>query len=218
MKNILLLLPFLLLLACGDSSVDTRNLTPEERSVLLTDSAAKMMRNPVESDAYARSLSLIDSALALNPTNKKAYFIKIQYYKRKGDPDAAFDVMVASSKNVPGDGFTALNMGMEYERRGDKEAAADQYEKAVKLFANALDTLDAKRPVVRNTYIMNLGMALTLGPSDISLGSVRNELSKAENENLDLALNTFKGMTREDLLLIQKNKSTDNRTAEPEKE
>lgn len=195
-----------ILTACGTAQdQDQANVSPRQEAILLQDSAVKQMKAPVGSTAFDESLKLLNQAIKIDPKLKSAYYHKMQYFLKKGDTDEAFRTRVAANKAMPGDAIATLNIGIEYEKRDSLRKAKAKYREAVTLFENILDTIDTNSGLIRNTYILNLALASILANTDGESKSLDLGLSEPERENLDIALNTLKGMTREDLLHLHKN-------------
>lgn len=206
MRTIFSPVALLILVACSSSpnSDNGNQLTPHQQAILLKDSAVHIMHENSDQSSYDGALNLLDQALAKDPQLKSAYFYKMRLYTKMDDDEGYFNTMVASDKNIPGDPYSALHLGMQYEKRDNPEKAHDKYVEAIGLFESQLDTLSIKNPLIRNTFIMNLALANTLAGQDIDPDNLKTELSEPEKENLNIVLNTLKSMTREDLLNLQK--------------
>ncbi len=197
----------LILFACGEAPSDP-NKTPREEAVILQDSALKIMKEGTDTQAMEKSIALLNQAIEKDPQLKSAYFHKMNIYKNSGNEEGIFQTLVESNDNNPNDAYTTLNLGMEYEDHGEIEKANTKYKQAVILFQSALDTIPQTKGLIRNTYIMNLAMAETLANQEIDPSELSKGMDEAEIENLRIALNTMKGMTREDILNLRKNGQT----------
>lgn len=199
------LLPFigLILISCGQPSADQHK-TAKEEAVILQDSALKVLKQKTDVNAVEKSIALLNQAIERDPQLKSAYFHKMNIYKKKGDNEGIFKTLIESNENNPGDAFTTLNLGREYESHGDIEKANIKYDQAVLLFESALDTLPEEQSLIRNTYILNMAMAKTLANQEFDLSQISNGLDAAEIENLKIALNAMKAMSRENVVNMHK--------------
>lgn len=205
----------LVLAACGtqeggdakENAEMTQAPTPVQKNpaMALRDSAMQIVYGaPGEVDAE-KSLRLLDEAMAMDPGNRSIFYSKMQVLSKFGTEEDVFNMLVRLDTLDFKDGYTTLQLGVEYEMRGETEKADAKYYDAIAIFSAILDTMQNTQFISRNNNILNLAVAERLAnQNQQKLQSVMND---EEKEYLKDILDQIKNAKREDLLKMNRKKT-----------
>jgi tetratricopeptide (TPR) repeat protein len=194
--------------ACGNNKPVEVTKTPQEQAVALRDSAVKMAAQNKNEGDIQRSLALLDEAMALDPENKAIYTAKMNIYSKSGDYESLSKVLEDLDGSKVKDPYYTLQLGMEYELQGNRDAANTKYSEAVDAFLSIVDTMQVDNRLRRNTFLMNAALASTLSESDSDRAKLDAIMSDAERENLSSAIEQLDNVPREDLLNQRRKKQS----------
>ena len=192
--------------ACGTNEPTEVAKTPQEQAVALRDSAVRMAAQNKQEGDIQKSLALLDEAMALDPENKGFYTAKMNIYSKSGDFENLSKVLEKLDGSNLKDPYYTLQLAMEYELQGNREAANMKYSEAVDSFISIIDTMKADHRFKRNTLLMNVALAASLSESASDKAKLDAIMTDAERENLNPAIEQLNAVPREEVLNRRRNK------------
>jgi len=192
--------------ACGTNEPTEVAKTPQEQAVALRDSAVRMAAQNKQEGDIQKSLALLDEAMALDPENKGFYTAKMNIYSKSGDFENLSKVLEKLDGSNLKDPYYTLQLAMEYELQGNREAANMKYSEAVDSFISIIDTMKADHRFKRNTLLMNVALASSLSESASDKAKLDAIMTDAERENLNPAIEQLNAVPREEVLNRRRNK------------
>ena len=192
--------------ACGTNEPTEVAKSPQEQAVALRDSAVRMAAQNKQEGDIQKSLALLDEAMALDPENKGFYTAKMNIYSKSGDFENLSKVLEKLDGSNLKDPYYTLQLAMEYELQGNREAANMKYSEAVDSFISIIDTMKADHRFKRNTLLMNVALASSLSESASDKAKLDAIMTDAERENLNPAIEQLNAVPREEVLNRRRNK------------
>lgn len=201
MNKFNLLLLSIILVACGTNKGDsTQNSKSAEKSVAMAmrDSALKIAYGPMEELDYLKSLKLLDEAMAMDPSNKSIFYSKMQVVSKSGTQDDIFNMLQRLDTMDFKDPYADIQLGVEYEMRGEMEKADAKYLDAINIYAAILDTMTNTPTVSRNNNVLNLAVAERLVQNNPN--KLQDVITEEEKQYLGELIEQIQNRKREDLL------------------
>lgn len=197
----------LVIAACGNNKNTEIAKTPKEQAVALRDSAVRMAAQNKEEGSIAKSLALLDEAIALDPDNKGLYTAKMNIYSKSGDFENLSKVLEHLDGSNLKDPYSTIQLGMEYELQGKRDQANKKYSEAIDGFIAIIDTMKVDHRLLRNSLLMNVALAASLSESDADKAKLEAIMTDAERENLNPSIEQFNKIPREEILNRRRKKS-----------
>lgn len=149
MKTIICLL---LCFITGCTNVQTPSLAVQKNNQAI----AIATRNFTNTDSLNQVISLLDEAIAIDPSYKLAYANKTVYLMRLGEKEKALATIMRMEKLCVKDPYYLMGKGMLLEVNDNKLLASENYKQTVSLFEKRLN----EKPVEPD--LMNYLLALYL--------------------------------------------------------
>lgn|SRR5690554_2028608 len=208
MNKLKLVVVALILTACGaqeSNKIETSIQTEKDPALALRDSAMQLVYGQSGEIDYTESLRLLDEAIALDPGNRSIFYSKMQVLSKSGSEEDIFNMQVSLDTLDFKDGYTTLQLGVEYELRGDIDKADAKYHEAIGIFSAILDTMQNTPLVSRNNNILNLAVAETLVQN--GQDKLQTVMTDEEKQHLSEIIDQIKNSKRADLLQMNRKKT-----------
>lgn len=201
MNKIKLAVLAIVLVACGSQEGDTiETLKPVAKNpaMALRDSAMRIAYESEGDVNFERSFALLDEAMALDPSNKAIFYSKMQLLTKSGSQEEIFNMLVRLDTLDFKDPYSNIQLGVEYELRGEMEKANAKYQDAINIYVSILDTMQNTPKISRNNNVLNLIVAERLVQEDQQ--KLLDVINDDERQSLSDLISQIKNMDRKDLL------------------
>ncbi len=189
---------------------------PEKKELTAEEYQAKAMEiygGNAETEKLREAIGYLDTAITLNPNLKAAYTAKGELLRRLNDQEGLFNHLVKTNNLMPGQSSVVLNLGLEYESRGDSLLAQKSYAEAANLINSTLDTLPNPTVQVRNSYANKLCMALLLQNAEPKSNKhVAAIMENSENRGFTEMINAVSSLPRAELVAMSRGMAAPNQT------
>lgn len=200
MNKIKLVVLAIVLVACGSNEGDTNQNTKsvKDSAMALRDSAMRIAYGPPGEFDYQKSLRLLDEAMAMDPSNKLLFNSKMQIVSKSGSQDDVFNMLVRLDTLNFKDPYSSLQLGVEYEFRGEPDMADAKYHEVINEYVAILDTMQNTPLMSRNNNVLNLAVAESLVQENPH--KLQDVMTDEEKQYLGDLVDEIQNTNREDLL------------------
>src|SRR5690554_6118923 len=201
MNKFNLLILAIIVVACGNNPKEKdETFESQQRSsaISMRDSAMKMAYGSAEDFDYEKILKLLDNAIAADPENKSIFYSKMQIVTKSGTQDDMFNMLLRLDTMDFKDPYADIQLGVEYELRGEIEKADGKYHDAIDFYAAILDTMENTPFVSRNNNVLNLAVAERLVRENPN--KLEDVLTEDEKQYLGDLIDQIRNKMREELL------------------